>query len=106
MGNISTVLVLHDYLHDIKNDPNFGETMSNVIARFYAGGPGSIDVGPSCGAAKVIETHHNSVARAILVDGSLGRVLPSHTMSNSMDDLEVLRSIAFRMGYTLRKKGT
>jgi len=73
MGLNTTVVILNDGLHDIKDDPKFGEKLYNAILasnkqdKVLYSGHGNV--------GEVIETHHADSDVTIKVGGNTGEIL-------------------------------
>lgn len=107
MGMITTMFVLNDCWHDVANDPEFGRKAMDAMQSLHrSDGPVSVSAGCCAGAAKVIETHHNSGYVPVLVGGGNARVLTHNFMGEGVgeSDLETIRNMARAMGYDLRKR--
>jgi hypothetical protein len=105
MGFNTTVVVLNDALHEISEDPKFGRKLAEAI--MLLGGPhklhNDVSAGGHCNAATVVETHHADELVAVAVGGNTASVL-GYGGSYRATDLDVVRTLAGRLGYTLHKK--
>jgi hypothetical protein len=108
MGFNSTVVVMHDALGLIRQDPTFGKHLAEAIAD--RGFHKTHDVGALVGnnyytnAAVVIESHHADSLLVVAVGGNTGRVLYRDHLSDTTTDLEIIRKLASNLGYYLVKK--
>ncbi len=111
MGFNTTVVVLNDALHYIEEDPDFGKNLARAISQVGGGRYERVDVaarcrsgGVHCNAATVVETHHADQTVIVAVGGNLGLTL-GRTWGHKWDDkIAILKSLADRMGFYLRKK--
>lgn len=105
MGFNTTVVVLNDALDQISKDPLFGQKLADAV--LYLGGPSKfhldIPSGNSCNAATVVETHHADEVVVVAVGGNYGRIL-GYGGGWKGSDLDILKSLAWKMGYTVHKK--
>lgn len=75
MGFNSTVVVLNDALHEIRNDPEFGKNLYDAVMGLSLRPDQrsrDIPAGYHVNAASAIETHHADQMHAILVGGNCG----------------------------------
>jgi hypothetical protein len=77
MGFNTTVVVLNDALHQIAEDPKFGETLADAISGLSLhhandGRRPHVGAGFHANAATVIETHHADGLVAVAVGGNYG----------------------------------
>jgi len=112
MGFNTTVVVLNDALHDIKEDKEFGKKLADAISHRSVTKDGvDVSAGSHMNAARVIETHHADGLEAVLVGGNCGEDL-GYIGSWQLDPgtpegrKEVLRSLArlFGMKISIRDK--
>lgn len=103
MGYNSTLIVLNDALHQIKDDKEFGEKVYNAVLTVNRGKPVDIYSGNHCNAATVIETHHADSLRLIAVGGNCGQDL-GYAGSYSFKPEEMLKILADRLGYRIVRK--
>lgn len=98
MGLNTTVLVLNDALHDIKNDPDFGKNLASVI---MSGKPQYVGNGTT-----VLETHHADWYSLMAIGGNRGIQLSSIYSREIGEELnkQVLHELAYKLGYRLVKK--
>jgi hypothetical protein len=104
MGFNSTVLILNDRLHEIAEDPEFGKRISDGIT--------SLNYDPQkeyiTGQTSVIETHHADNTAVIAVGGNhatvLGYTYGTLSHHKEEDQIEILKQLAEKYGYSLRKK--
>lgn len=74
MGWNSTVVILHDALHQIENDPEFGKKLGQAIR---AGATGH-DYGYGLASrAFIVASYHADQTLTIEVGGNTGRVVPT-----------------------------
>ena len=117
MGLNSTVVIMNDSLHAIKDDDNFGEKVYYAVQNLYSSSSkrkdNYISSAGHVNAALVVETHHSSAFRLVLVGGNSGLgldVLLSfeevRDVNGNTNELEmkVLQALAKKCGYALRKK--
>src|SRR5439155_25660805 len=71
MGFNTTVVVLNDALHHIRDDKDFGMKLYNAVTMIGRGWQ-DVSAGSHCNAARVIETHHADCMHAVLVGGNSG----------------------------------
>lgn len=109
MGFNTTVVLWNDCFEEIRRSPNFGEEV--VAAALKAGcyrAPADIYSLGCVGIA--VETHHADVTTLVAVGGNLGRELVSvptgWRMESSEIDERILRELAHKLGYDLRKRKT
>jgi len=109
MGWNTTVVILNDALHKIAEDPDFGKNVSDATLSLQ-GPPGKNSTHISSGygsAAEVVEKHHADSTVVLAVGGNSATVL-HQTLGWRHNDpqfqLQLLREMADKMGYTLRKK--
>jgi hypothetical protein len=107
MGWNSTVVFMNDCIHALKEDPEIGEKIEQGILALSVR-KGSIDVpfkGYS-GYIRVIETHHADTMVPILVGSNDGSVIEgaSFIWSDPDPEMQLLRKLAEKKGYTLRRK--
>jgi hypothetical protein len=117
MGFNSTLLVLNDALHLIRDDPEFGKKVYEAVLHLQTtrGRPVDISSGNHCNAATAIESHHADGYRMLLVGGNTAYVLghAGHWSKdpNKVEDLKTLmNNIAEEYGLKVvkmrRKKQT
>lgn len=108
MGYNSTVIVMNDALHAIREDPEFGRKLAQAILTLnrHEGRGVDISAGMHCNAAIAIETHHADSNTIIAVGGNCATVLGATygTHHEKEDQLEILKQLADKLGYSLRKK--
>lgn len=102
MGFNTTILILNDACHHIKDDKQFAKKLASAIDELSLGGPVNISAGNHCNAALAIESHHASAYSVIAVGGNTARVIGYTGLLDS--DVEVLRELASQQGYRLVKK--
>lgn len=110
MGFNTSVVILNDCLGSISEDKDIGKRIADAV-HDLSGRRRPIDVraGNALQAVRVIETHHASSFVPILVGGNCGfeirTAIPSDTHSDDMETT-LLRRLADKHGYALRKKAT
>ena len=75
MGNQTTLVILNDALHDIRNDPEFGNRLYNATLGQNGGRFNTIPAGTYANAAEIIETHHAGSDVLILAGGNTANVV-------------------------------
>ena len=97
MGFNTTMIVLNDALHLIKDDPKFGQKVYDAVNQRHGREcerPTDISVSGHCNAASVVESHHADGYRLILVGGNTAYVLgyAGHWSKDpkKVEDLKVL----------------
>ena len=113
MGYNSTIVVMNDALHAIGEDPEFGKKLEQAILSSHRVDHPDVSAvskggGIHVNAATVIGCEHADVTQVIAVGWNSGKVL-DHTHINYHDDSmttdeKVLRSLADKLGFSLRKK--
>ena len=76
MGFNTTVVVLNDALHYIKEDPEFGKNLSDAVLSMQLPREhqrADVPAGNHGNAATVIEKHHADSLHAVLVGGNYGQ---------------------------------
>ena len=106
MGYNTTVIVMNDALGQIEKDPEFGKSLSRAISHLSVsrGRPVDVSSGGHCNAATAIESHHADRYIATAIGGNMGVILGDCGSWQTDDEVEMLRSLALKHGYTLRKK--
>jgi len=102
VGFNSTIIVMNDALHEIKEDPDFGRKVYEGISKISRrNGFENIRSGCFGNAATVIETHHADQQCVVSVGGNTAEILGySHWRA---DALTTIRDLAREFGYGLRK---
>lgn len=107
MGWNSTVVILHDCLHEIAKDPTFGQKLDHAIAQMQSPSYYAL---PGYGSGfQVIESHHADSTALVAVGGNSGtNLLTSYGRNHATDEgqVQLLRELAAKHGYDLRKKST
>ena len=105
MGYNTTVVVLNDALHHIRDDKNFGQKLYDAISMLSleTGKPQYVSAGCHCNAAAAIEQHHASGQAVVAIGGNTGTVL-GHAFCDQDQKLAIIKQLAESMGYTLRKR--
>ena len=113
MGLNTTIVLLNDGLHMIRDDKDVGKKLYSAVQEVgsHAFSGRSVDV--SCGghvnAIQVIETHHADMNKLISVGGNtgidLGPVVAARGYIEEGDlKQKLLREFANEMGYDLHRK--
>jgi hypothetical protein len=103
MGYNATVVVCLDQLHSIKEDPNFGDGLSQSILKVTNRG---VQEGPH--GTVVVEAHHADYLVPVIVGGNYGRVMPGLIGIDSNEHVDatnvrVLKEMAKELGYRVSK---
>ena len=109
MGFNTTLVIMNDCIHSMKEDPEIGAKIEDGILKLsIEKGPIDIPFKGYSGYIRAIETHHSDGLVPILVGGNDGRVLRDLSISWNKDDpeMELLLHLARKRGYTLRKTAT
>jgi hypothetical protein len=112
MGFNSTVVVLNDALHTIRQDPDFGNKLCDAITRHRNGGRSLVTARDgNCshhGAAEVVAVEHADHSVLVLVGGNTATVLDAQACGwehhEEKAQLVALQSFADKMGFRLVKK--
>jgi hypothetical protein len=107
MGFNSTVVILNDHLHEIEKDPEFGRKVSLMIAGHNHKELQEIRYrqGAYANGVEVLGVHHADGVYLFAVGGNTGRDLGWITNWSQLDnDEKLLRELADRLGYSIRKK--
>ena len=107
MGYNSTIIVMNDALHRIKDDADFGKKVHDAILKLNVSRrPVDISSGGYINAAVAVETHHADCVAVVAVGQNFASVL--HTTYGSHytdhDKVDILKRVAENMGYAVRKK--
>ena len=111
MGFNTTVVVMNDSLDTIAKDSKFGERLRDAILKLHLGR--TVDVpaqsdgakGCCCNAATVIETHHADGTSLVAVGQNYGELLGVfYPFGEGSREERLLRELADKLGYTIRKK--
>lgn len=105
MGYVATIVVNVDALHLIKEDPKFGEKVYYAVQSVDDKEKNILVGGYS--AATAIEKHHSSYAVPVLVGGHQDKKITCIGVDYTVGadtELEVLRQLAVKHGFSLRKK--
>lgn len=112
MGYNATVVVMNDALEEIARDPEFGRKLKYAILALSLGDDPktgrpyretNVSAGYHTNAAVAIETHHADYAVVVSVGNNQGSVL-GYAGSCDSDKEQVLRHLADKLGFSLRKK--
>lgn len=105
MGFNSTIMILNDNLHRIKDDPDFGKKVYDAVCGF---GHEDSTFDYQC---KVLGVHHADNEMVFVVGGNTGQEVGygAHwserlDMRKEEDKVQLLKNMADRLGYSLRKK--
>ena len=106
MGYNTTVIVLNDALHEIREDKDFGRKLYDAILSLSVRNAKDVSAGCYINAARVIETHHASGNAIVAVGGNCASVIGhvGGTHHKPEDKEKILRELASQLGYSLRKK--
>jgi hypothetical protein len=112
MGFNTTVVVHNDSLHTIEKDPDFGKNLVQAIRVMDCHRSDKVIDVPSinhANAAEVIETHHADQIVAVAIGANSGAELGyaghwSLFHEGEKGKVEMLRTLADKLGYQLRKK--
>jgi hypothetical protein len=110
MGWNSTLVVLNDALHQIKEDKSFGEKVYNAVGKLSllpnCSGLVDISAGNHVNAAHAVETHHADRTALVAVGQNYGRSLGIFFPYGEEDDesVRVLKELARKLGYVVYKK--
>lgn len=120
MGFNTSMIVMNDAVHVIRDDPTFGKNVADAICKLslpaeyrgHRGGDWGIDVSSRnhATAATVIESHHADYDTVIAFGGNRGLVLSKAVHPNiygkpeDPEKVKYLRAMAEEMGFTLRRK--
>lgn len=103
MGFNSTMVILNDALHQIKEDKEFGAKVYDAVTRMHGNkNPIDISAGFFTNAATVIESHHADMLKLIAVGGNYGQDLGYCGFHNYTPE-QMLKDMAKQMGYRLVK---
>lgn len=96
MGFNTPVVILNDFIHEIKNDPKFGEKVYHAVLQARRHDETRMH------GFRVLPSHHADYTRAVIVGGNTIRDFDE----NNPDDLEIVRRLADRMGLRLVLKAS
>lgn len=105
MGYNSTLVIMNDALHEIRDDKDFGKKVYDAVLTVTRGKSVDIAIGGFCNVATVIETHHADSIKLIAVGGNYGQDL-GYTGSYNSTPEELLKTLADNLGYRVVKKPT
>lgn len=105
MGYNTTVVVMNDALHEIREDKDFGRKLYDAVTMLSleVGKPQHVSAGCHGNAATAIEQHHASGHAIVAVGGNTGTVI-GHAFCDQDQKLAIIKQLAGSMGYTVRKK--
>jgi len=109
MGFNTTVVVMNDAIHSIAKDPHFGLKLADAVLKLQLGkGKVDIEAGGHVNAATAIESHHADFFQAVLVGGNCGEHVCGVSIGWRAEDkeLELLKGLAYKLGYKLSKAKT
>ena len=105
MGYYSIVLIQNDFLHEIEEDPRFGEKVSSAISQHF------VEPGRAGQRFRVLAVDHADVQQTIVVGGYQGIVLGTDNTGGVLpkeDDPHTierwLKKLADKFGYRLSNK--
>jgi hypothetical protein len=109
MGFNTTVVVLNDALHQIRDDKEFGAKLYSAVLEIARGKTVDISAGGHCNAATVIEQHHADGLHAVLVGGNYGIDLGyvgGYSLNPEEDNgaRNLLRQLASNLGFDISLK--
>lgn len=113
MGYNTTVVILNDAIHQIKDDPEFGKNLHDAVlglalpekyrSRY-------VPSGHHCNAAEVIEHHHADGIKLVAVGANTGWDLEvevhyteAHKPGTALQEV-LLRALADKLGYRVARK--
>lgn len=103
MGYNTTMVILNDALHLIREDKEFGKKVYDAALVVTNRGRQDISSGNHCNAATVIESHHADHMKLIAVGGNCGQDL-GYVGGYRSEPLDMLKWLASELGYNLVKK--
>ena len=109
MGYNTVVVVMNDSLDAIAKDPEFGKNLANAVS--YVGcyhKPKDVGALGHINAATVIETQHADSIQIVAIGNNYGVLLGyGRTFpKENKDKVQLLREIAYGLGYRLCLKPT
>ncbi len=107
MGFNTTVLILNDYLDAIEKDKDFGTRLAQAVHEATTTRPVEVRVGNALRSALVISSHSSYAVLPVLVGGNTGWPLACTLNMDSTKEvmeLELLKKLAEKHGYSLRKR--
>lgn len=111
MGFQSTVVILNDALHMIREDPEFGKKLCDAISQCGGRSTKGISVNAvdsrgnvSGGAALVVECHHADHSSLVMTGGNYASVLAPYIPGWDHDAEKALRCFADHLGFNVVKK--
>lgn len=110
MGYNTTVVILNDGLHDIKEDPEIGAKLYNGVLEASSRNGVTVSAGNHCNPIKIVETHHADSVSLIAVGGNTAQIISpyicsSRQMFEENTKVEILKALAEQLGYRVIKKG-
>lgn len=110
MGFNSVLVVMNDALHQIADDAQFGKKVSDAIKNHSRGGRTDISSGGHVNAASVVSCEHADTTVVAAIGGNHATLL-LHKHNGGLhltedDQIQLLKSLADKYGYSLRKKPT
>lgn len=103
MGYNTTLVVLNDALHEIREDKDFGRKVYEAALTVSRGKRVDISIGGFANVATVIETHHADGIKLIAVGGNCGQDL-GYVGNYNATELDMLKALADKLGYSVSKK--
>jgi hypothetical protein len=111
MGFQTTVIILNDSLHMIREDKEFGEKLADAISQCNGRNDDMILVhakdarGNVCGgAAQVVECHHANQSVLVMAGGNCGSVVAPYIPGWDHDAEKALKAFAEHLGFRVSKK--
>lgn len=106
MGYNTTIVLLNDSLGDLARDQEFGAKLAEAVSHLAIERPIDVCVGCCANGALVLETHHADQLLPVMVGGNGARVITDTYVRWNSDDpeMDLLRALAKKHGFTLRKK--
>jgi hypothetical protein len=99
MGFNTTVVILNDVVHNIAEDPTFGQRLADAISS------GDSSRHELQNGVQVIESHHADYTTVVAVGGNMGICLGTAIGCSVVDDpVAIVRSLARDLGFDLRKR--
>jgi hypothetical protein len=104
MGYNTTLIILNDALHEIRDDVHFGSKVYHAAIR-VSGNLKPIDIssGWHANAATVIEMHHADQIKLIAIGGNCGQDL-GYVGDYRAKPIDMLKALAESLGYRVSKK--
>ncbi len=108
MGWNTTAVILNDGLDQIERDPDFGKNLAHAVLELNVKKPQYVRAGNHCNAVMLVEHHHADHMVLVLVGRNQGTVITevSTGWQDPNPELTLLKALATKHGYQIRKKGT